>query len=484
MDSAESQDKVVETASNPKQEGTVALIQEIIQDSLAKLNSLPSTSDRPRNQLRRSLSYPPTFTHICKECTGLCVCPSFRYFTDEDDNKTNSRRGKLQTKRCQSCVQDCSSMSLASLDSLGDIMINADEPNPTARPEKVLFPQGEEEYAECQVCLVSKMLHHRACCSMPICDLCVQTYVREKVNRRVVIIRCLNPACHCFIFKEEILHHLSSELYDKFLRFLAEDNGDPSQKTCPQCNRIAHFDIDVMIRTHKTRQNEQKVACACGLLWCFRCHAPWHPNMSCKEYFKGDRLLKSWAKERHFGEPNAKKCPKCKVYIQRSVGCDNMTCSRCFTSFCYSCGGRFYSLRYFGKHSSRFSVFGCKYQFKPNEPVKRIMIRGTLFGCQLLVAPICLTVTVSFLGVLLLAAGPWYLTSRARRVYIRKKHHRKFRKEARIYQQYLDEKKELYSGRKTSLTPRSATPVDLPASPWQPHTECIDDIRHDNIPVV
>ena len=139
-------------------------------------------------------------------------------------------------------------MSLASLDSLGDIMINADEPNPTARPEKVLFPQGEEEYAECQVCLVSKMLHHRACCSMPICDLCVQTYVREKVNRRVVIIRCLNPACHCFIFKEEILHHLSSELYDKFLRFLAEDNGDPSQKTCPQCNRIAHFDIDVMIR--------------------------------------------------------------------------------------------------------------------------------------------------------------------------------------------------------------------------------------------
>ena len=69
--------------------------------------------------------------------------------------------------------------------------------------------------------------------------------------------------------------------------------------------------------------------------------------------------------------------------IQRSSGCDTMTCSRCQTLFCYRCGGRYYSSKYFGNHFSRLSVFGCKYRYRPNEPIKRRMIRGVIFGKRL-----------------------------------------------------------------------------------------------------
>ena len=33
-----------------------------------------------------------------------------------------------------------------------------------------------------------------------------------------------------------------------------------------------------------------------------------------------------------------------------------------------------------GDHYSRFSIFGCKYRFKPDHPVERKVIRGAIFG--------------------------------------------------------------------------------------------------------
>ena len=63
----------------------------------------------------------------------------------------------------------------------------------------------------------------------------------------------------------------------------------------------------------RSTPDDQEVACPCGLLWCYRCQAPWHHNMTCQEYIKGDLLFKEWAKDHIRGQANAKRCPKCKV---------------------------------------------------------------------------------------------------------------------------------------------------------------------------
>lgn len=51
----------------------------------------------------------------------------------------------------------------------------------------------------------------------------------------------------------------------------------------------------------------------CELVWCFRCHAPWHEGLKCREYRKGDKLLRNWASVVEHGQRNAQKCPNCKV---------------------------------------------------------------------------------------------------------------------------------------------------------------------------
>ena len=68
------------------------------------------------------------------------------------------------------------------------------------------------------------------------------------------------------------------------------------------------------------------------------------------------------------------------LLMLRVSGCDHMTCSRCETEFCYLCGEKFRGLRFLGNHSSRLSIFGCKYRFQPDNPALRKFARGGLFG--------------------------------------------------------------------------------------------------------
>ena len=68
------------------------------------------------------------------------------------------------------------------------------------------------------------------------------------------------------------------------------------------------------------------------------------------------------------------------VFIQRSSGCDHMTCVRCKTDFCYRCGERFIEIRFIGDHYSKLSILGCKYRLKPNNPAQRRFIRGAVFS--------------------------------------------------------------------------------------------------------
>jgi hypothetical protein len=64
------------------------------------------------------------------------------------------------------------------------------------------------------------------------------------------------------------------------------------------------------------RRAPTKVQCVeCNLIWCFQCHSPWHDGIQCKEFRRGDRMLKKWAREVHYGQHNAQQCPSCKVNL-------------------------------------------------------------------------------------------------------------------------------------------------------------------------
>ncbi|CAE1176705.1 RNF217 [Acanthosepion pharaonis] len=74
-----------------------------------------------------------------------------------------------------------------------------------------------------------------------------------------------------------------------------------------------------------------------------------------------------------------------------------MNCVKCGTSFCYRCGEAFRSWKAFGDHSSKLSVFGCKYAFLPQKPFCRKLIRGSIFSTR-----VCAAV---FVGTLAIGVG-------------------------------------------------------------------------------
>lgn len=77
---------------------------------------------------------------------------------------------------------------------------------------------------------------------------------------------------------------------------------------------------------------------------------------------------------------------------------------RCHTEFCYRCGGKYHHLKFVGNHYDRFSILGCKYNYKPDQPVQRIAVRGALFGGQVMVVPIIAGLAVTA-GCAVLGAG-------------------------------------------------------------------------------
>uniref|UniRef100_A0A2L2YRV2 RBR-type E3 ubiquitin transferase n=1 Tax=Parasteatoda tepidariorum TaxID=114398 RepID=A0A2L2YRV2_PARTP len=251
-------------------------------------------------------------------------------------------------------------------------------------------PKEVGEFYECGICFDSQWLYRRSCCYFPVCSNCLQIYLSFKINNGLVKIECCNTECNVFVHRDEISVRLNKVDKDKFNKLLVLANQDLRTKTCPRCSHLT--------KKHKKDNHFPNITCpSCHLEWCFNCHAPWHDVLTSKQFQKGDRLLRSWAKERNHGQLNAQKCPKCKIYIQRTTGCDHMHCTRCKTDFCYKCGERFRYLKFFGDHYSKLSIFGCRYRFKADQPLQRKMIRGALFGGKVIAAPV--------LGTLAFCAG-------------------------------------------------------------------------------
>ena len=246
-------------------------------------------------------------------------------------------------------------------------------------------PKELAEKKECLICTAEITMDNDLvtleCCSADVCHDCMATTISTKVKDGITYIPCPNPNCTKAFQRDFIIKHIhNDELLVKYERFRLNAEGDNSQKACPNCCFITKSDLPVFKPKRKKALTpvEYNIACSvCDFHWCFNCHSPWHEGISCRSYKEGDKQFTKWTKVRKVGyTPNCQRCPKCKVFIERSSGCDSMTCNRCNTNFCYKCGETFSGFPGFGDHYKHLSIYGCPYNYLPEQNTKRRFLRG------------------------------------------------------------------------------------------------------------
>ncbi|CAF1128608.1 unnamed protein product, partial [Adineta ricciae] len=218
----------------------------------------------------------------------------------------------------------------------------------------------------CPICLELAVLQVSPCCYFLCCNNCWRAHISSTINDGRIKIPCVANECNKYLTRESIVNFVRYDpsLHDRYLKLYLNANQNPRAKTCPRCCHLYSLDATKVVpivkeKKFKTHNHNKKipkqVQCSeCSLVWCFRCSAPWHENMTCKQFIKGDKLLLKWINQKNEEQWNARKCPKCSSLIQRAGGCPHMTCQSCACEFCYLCGRRYIQIPFIGQHSNKF----------------------------------------------------------------------------------------------------------------------------------
>ncbi|KAL5572286.1 hypothetical protein UlMin_021883 [Ulmus minor] len=225
--------------------------------------------------------------------------------------------------------------------------------NPNPNPNDDAHDQSEIDDGQprfiCEICYDSKPLRQSLDikgCGHFYCFRCIIKYVECKLEDNIARVLCPVSGCEGVLEPDHCRSILPRKVFDLWDNALCESVIDGSQKLyCPfrDCSAL-------LIHEGGKRVPDRCLCPHCRRFICARCEVPWHSEFGCGEFQRlmklgGDKMLTAVARKNKWT-----RCPNCKFYVERSVGCSRMTC-RCGCSFCYKCGGQFLTNLDFFDHS-------------------------------------------------------------------------------------------------------------------------------------
>uniref|UniRef100_A0A8C0NI47 E3 ubiquitin-protein ligase RNF144A n=1 Tax=Canis lupus familiaris TaxID=9615 RepID=A0A8C0NI47_CANLF len=195
----------------------------------------------------------------------------------------------------------------------------------------------------CKLCLGEYPVEQMttiAQCQCIFCTLCLKQYVELLIKEGLeTAISCPDAACpkQGHLQEDEIECMVAAEIMQRYkkLQFEREVLLDPCRTWCPASTCQAVCQLQEM-----GLQTPQLVQCkACAMEFCSACKASWHPGQGCPETMPITFLPGETSSAFKLEEDDApiKRCPKCKVYIERDEGCAQMMCKNCKHAFCWYC---------------------------------------------------------------------------------------------------------------------------------------------------
>lgn len=129
---------------------------------------------------------------------------------------------------------------------------------------------------------------------------------------------------------------------------------------------------------------------------CFNCKDTWHPGKSCEQNLE-------YVYQKSFGSKrNVSFCPMCKTKIERTRGCNHMTCGFCLYEFCWVCHREATAD---SDHWKPYSLTGCGAKMLDGSKNPRDLERLNRRKCSTFC---CIFVC---LPILVIAYVPWFLAS-------------------------------------------------------------------------
>ena len=200
--------------------------------------------------------------------------------------------------------------------------------------EEILYHKNKYiEKKECNICMekfpTSEIKENILSCGHFCCSDCWLNYFKNLIiEAKVDQIKCINYSCKVIIPEKFILNHIKEDqtLKDKYnkFKFRIEIIKDENKNPCP------HPDCESFLEKSK---ETKYVKCKNGHEYCFDCLKPPHGTKACLSLESKFFICQN--------KNNVKKCPKCKIFIEKNEGCNHITCRNCQYQWCWLCEGEY-----------------------------------------------------------------------------------------------------------------------------------------------
>eukprot|EP00347_Sterkiella_histriomuscorum_P001452 403371984 len=159
---------------------------------------------------------------------------------------------------------------------------------------------------------------------------CLQIYLNGEIQESKFPLKCPENACQKELLIEDLNDILSEEQRQKHLEFTFNQAIAQQQDMmwCPtaDCKNVLVIEEGV-----------NELHCdQCNKDYCGQCKVEYHKERTCAQFQaenQNDKEFLEFVKGKQF-----KQCPFCQFWVEKSEGCDHMTC-KCKKEFCYKCGG-------------------------------------------------------------------------------------------------------------------------------------------------
>jgi len=193
----------------------------------------------------------------------------------------------------------------------------------------------------CPVCYDTIDEPYRLGCGHAYCHGCLRHFLVTAPDTKQFPLSCMGdegkcgvpvplPVIHRFLVPAQVKRLLEVSFLDHI------DRHPDKFKYCttPDCPEIYSLETEYGGGIFRCR--------LCFVSACVSCGED-HEGFSCEEWKihrdpeAQERMLEGWAE----GSKDVKKCPECKILIEKNGGCNHMTCPKCRAHICWRCMGVF-----------------------------------------------------------------------------------------------------------------------------------------------